>query len=620
MLGYINILTSNFNWCFEMMFKKTLILGLGFRSFQPSTVFFLKELRREAMGWHSKKMQQLRRLQDLWDCCRFCFAWMVLPKSKRQKAPQNDSFQCRNLRSSRGEFPFQVPAVSFRSVCRVALIFFWFRSWNGCTRNFMPLLEARISEKEVVHLWVHLDTAWKGSSKQHLFHFFVISPSTRRWKKLQPMFVTSPKLPRRTWHFTTRSLVQHGTSFDNQDPGGKKGLETAWDLVKRFQKRCMNKCLLMFVEKSSRLLIGEICWNPKESFFWKDHPNISEPSPAWIHPVERSKMKQRSVRCMRLITTFVCEVFNINRFQKQLVPTWHNFIRENTITLLEPIFVWKLNLSISPLSTSQPLTSLPGQSHNGAAAVAEAFLSLKARIHKLLDQTAWKGEMEIYKSTSFAVEKNGSPLIPSFTITGDVFLRETCFVWQWRLVNLSDFAYHKCIHLNVDVEWSIWNTFEIAGIFGGGFFIATHIDWPHWFVSIHPPAHPNTSDGTRTQVPPRHHYSGGGRSFPQSPRVSWAEKKRLVPKRRVFDRCFCSICFTQAIFHHISANFAMKIFQKQAEDFWNTSLPFPSSVDLSKPLRSEAIEVYGGMCVLSSWMMNLEGGCSLWLFHGEKVE
>lgn len=76
------------------------------------------------------------------------------------------------------------------------------------------------------------------------------------------------------------------------------------------------------------------------------------------------------------------------------------------MTLLEPIFVWKINLSISPLSTSQPLTSLPGQSHNGAAAVAEAFLSLKARIHKLLDPNErapeifvflWKEEIDIYK-------------------------------------------------------------------------------------------------------------------------------------------------------------------------------------------------------------------------------
>lgn len=70
--------------------------------------------------------------------------------------------------------------------------------------------------------------------------------------------------------------------------------------------------------------------------------------------------------------------------------------------------------------------------------------------------------------------------------TGAAFLGEKCFVWQWRLVNLSDFAYHKCIHLNVDVEWSIWNTFEIAGIFWEGFFIASHIDWPlGLFPSIH---------------------------------------------------------------------------------------------------------------------------------------
>ena len=125
MLGYINILTSNFNWCFEMMFKKTLILGLGFRSFQPSTVFFfLKELRREAMGWHSKKMQQLRRLQDLWDCCRFCFAWMVLPKSKRQKAPQNDSFQCRNLRNSRGNSLFKCQPLVFAQFAGLPWYFF----------------------------------------------------------------------------------------------------------------------------------------------------------------------------------------------------------------------------------------------------------------------------------------------------------------------------------------------------------------------------------------------------------------------------------------------------------------------------------------------------------------
>lgn len=134
-----------------------------------------------------------------------------------------------------GEFPFQVPAVSFRSVCRVALIFFWFRSWNGCTRNFMPLLEARISEKEVVHLWVHLDTAWKGSSKQHLFRFFVISPSTRRWKKLQPMFVTSPKLPRGTWHFTTRSLVSTWYLFWQPGPWWQKRPGNC----QRFGGKCM---------------------------------------------------------------------------------------------------------------------------------------------------------------------------------------------------------------------------------------------------------------------------------------------------------------------------------------------------------------------------------------------
>lgn len=176
------------------------------------------------------------------DCCGFCFAWMVLPKSKRQKplkmiVSEPPEFQ--------GEFPFQVPAVSFRR-CNLGEVsfnfaqlaglpwyFFWFRSWNGCTRKFVPLPEARISEKEgFFYLLVYLDTAWKESSKQHLFHFFLISPSTRPWKKkLQPIFVTS--LNFQAEHDISRHvpLFQHGTSFDNQDPGGKKGLETARDLV-----------------------------------------------------------------------------------------------------------------------------------------------------------------------------------------------------------------------------------------------------------------------------------------------------------------------------------------------------------------------------------------------------
>lgn len=224
------------------------------------------------------------------------------------------------------------------------------------------------------------------------------------------------------------------------------------------------------------------------------------------------------------------------------------------MTLLEPMFVWKMNQSISPFSTN--LTLLPGQSHNGAAAVAEAFLSLKARIHKILDQTAWKGEMEIYKSTSFAVEKNGSPLIPSFTITGDVFLRETCFVWQWRLVNLSDFAYHKCIHLNVDVESSIRNTF-----------------WNSWYllwevlllaalINSLVCVHPSTGSPQHQWRDPHPGPSKASlqRRWQIIPSVAWgvlSRQKNVGPKTKSFLPMFSFNLFHPS---HILANFAMKIF------------------------------------------------------------
>lgn len=152
--------------------------------------------------------------------------------------------------------------------------------------------------------------------------------------------------------------------------------------------------------------------------------------------------------------------------------------------------------------------------------------------------------------------------------TGAAFLGEKCFVWQWRLVNLSDFAYHKCIHLNVDVEWSIWNTFEIAGIFWGGFFIASHIDWPlGLFPSIHQltptpvtgPA-PRSLQGIITAEVADHSLSRLGCLEP---------KKNVGPKTKSFLPMFLFILFHPS---HILANFAMKIFQKQAEDFWNTSL------------------------------------------------
>lgn len=74
------------------------------------------------------------------------------------------------------------------------------------------------------------------------------------------------------------------------------------------------------------------------------------------------------------------------------------------------MFVWNnesINIAIlNPNFTPQ----LPGQSHNGAAAVAEAFLSLKARIHKILDPNErapeifvylWKEEIDVYNINRF---------------------------------------------------------------------------------------------------------------------------------------------------------------------------------------------------------------------------
>jgi len=49
-----------------MMFKKTLILGLGFRSFQPSTVFFFSR------SFGEKRWDGIPRRCNNCDVCRTC--------------------------------------------------------------------------------------------------------------------------------------------------------------------------------------------------------------------------------------------------------------------------------------------------------------------------------------------------------------------------------------------------------------------------------------------------------------------------------------------------------------------------------------------------------------------
>ena len=191
--------------------------------------------------------------------------------------------------------------------------------------------------------------------------------------------------------------------------------------------------------------------------------------------------------------------------------------------------------------------------------------------------------------------------------TGAAFLGEKCFVWQWRLVDLSYFAYHKCIHLNVDVEWSIWNTFEIAGIFWEGFLLlATLIDPLVCF-------HPSTGSPQHQWRDPHPGPSKASlqRRWQIIPSVAsgvLSRKKMLVPKRRVFDRCFRYFFSPRPYFSEFCLEDILKTGWRLLEHKSSLTISFRNYWS------------GWGMCVLSSWMMNLEGGCSLWLFHGEKVE
>lgn len=176
--------------------------------------------------------------------------------------------------------------------------------------------------------------------------------------------------------------------------------------------------------------------------------------------------------------------------------------------------------------------------------------------------------------------------------TGAAFLGEKCFVWQWRLVDLSYFAYHKCIHLNVDVEWSIWNTFEIAGIFCEGFLLLATLVDP--LVCFHPSTGPPQHQWRDPHPgPSKASLQRRWQIIPSVASGVLSRKKRLVPKRRVFSRCFRSICFTQAIFQRI---LPWRYFKNRLKTFGTQVFSFHLALSYVNPFVQKPLKCMGHVC------------------------